>query len=445
MGNEKGSALLLALFTMMFVLFLANEVTELTLMEYLASSTEVKRVQARATSQACLRLSLLRIKAYQRMNQRQMGPLGPMLSFAKPFMDMIWSFPLTWPLTLPKGMNSVSQSVIQNTMDQSFLKQPFSSSIESLGGKIDINDLGSPSETVKLQTRQQILQIFQTLLNGESNDNKKLKEKYESFNFEQLLNNIQDWVDPGLEGLNGGNEATLYSDLDNENMPPNSPFKTMEELHLVSGMTDELYEFLTPHLTLYGPKGVDINSAPRMVLLSLFPSLTLEEAQTVVDALLERRQLGPMEGNFNNEKEFFEFLSTYMNPEDFQKQAPLNLFFSSTINFEISCFGSSGPITQGIRAVVYDAQSVQTRLVNQLKKEKKNCSGLRGDSLYQCLCRDALGANKKNCIQKARSGQLDQRPSNPQNPGLPYNEQNLQEPGLPPGPPPVIFIETIAS
>ncbi|MCJ8276654.1 MAG: hypothetical protein HRT44_11015 [Bdellovibrionales bacterium] len=63
--SEKGSAMMLAIFTVSFVIFLATEISQQTIMEYFASATEVKKVQAQYAARACLNLSLLRIKAYQ--------------------------------------------------------------------------------------------------------------------------------------------------------------------------------------------------------------------------------------------------------------------------------------------------------------------------------------------------------------------------------------------
>jgi general secretion pathway protein K len=70
---------------------------------------------------------------------------------------------------------------------------------------------------------------------------------------------------------------------------PNRPFKTMEELHMVAGMTDEIYEILTPQITLYGVKGINVNQAESDVLMSLFSNFDPEQAKEVVREILKRR------------------------------------------------------------------------------------------------------------------------------------------------------------
>ncbi|MCJ8276655.1 MAG: general secretion pathway protein GspK, partial [Bdellovibrionales bacterium] len=180
---------------------------------------------------------------------------------------MIWSFPLAWPPTLPQEISSFDKSTINKTVGGSFMKQQFVSSINAEGAKIDINDLGSPSEGLRAKTMKQILDRLQAHV---LNKDDSFADRYATYNFQELINNIADWIDDDQESLNGGNESGLYADLRNQFIPPNRPFKTMEELHMVAGMTDEIYNVLAPEITLYGVKGVNVNQAERDVLLSLF-------------------------------------------------------------------------------------------------------------------------------------------------------------------------------
>ena len=128
--------MMLAMFTVTFVIFLATEISQQTIMEYFASATEVKKVQAHYAAKACLNLSLLRIKGYQQAT-KALGNAIPDLSMV----DMIWSFPLSWPPALPKEISSFDSSTIKKTVGGSYMKHQFLSSITAEGGKIDINDI----------------------------------------------------------------------------------------------------------------------------------------------------------------------------------------------------------------------------------------------------------------------------------------------------------------
>jgi general secretion pathway protein K len=426
-SNEKGSAIMLAVFTVTFVIFLATEVSKVTIMEYLTSATEVKKVQAHYAAQSCLRLNLLRIKAYQQAT-RALGSMVPNLQM----LDMIWSFPLSWPPTLPSEISSFDSSTISKTVGSSLLKQQFVSSITAEGGKIDINDLGSPSQGLRQKTRLQILQRLQARV---LNQDDSFAERYSNFNFEELVNNIADWIDEDQESLNGGGEQSYYPDFRNEFIPPNRPFKTMEELHMVAGMTDEIYEILTPQITLYGVKGINVNQAEEDVLLSLFNTYNPDLAKDVVREILRRRNDPDLGGPFKDEREFMGFLAGFIDPQSFNdEENKVPLFFGAELNFRISCIGVSGKMTREIESVVYDATSVKTHLREILSQEQSNlnqdpaCRDLTGDQMYECLCKNKANENdKQQCINNLKNqAQQDQR-------------QGRNEP-LPPGPPRMIFL-----
>lgn len=424
-SSQRGSAILLAMFTTTFVIFLATEVSQQTIMEYLASSTEVKKVQARTTAQACMRLNLLRIKAYQQA-ARSLGDVIPDMSM----LDMIWSFPLSWPPTLPGEISNFDSSTINKTVGGSLMKHQFVSEISAEGGKIDINDLGSPSDGLREKTRQQLLQRLQSrVLDGED----VFADRYSNFNFEELVNNIADWIDDDQESLNGGGERSYYGDIDNDFIPPNRSFKTVEELHMVAGMTDEIYQELIPHITLYGVKGINVNQADRDVLLSLLTNYSPQVADEVVSEILKRRSSPELGGPFKDEKEFMGFLSGYIDSSSFNdEEDKVPLFFGAELNFRINCIGVVGKMTTEIEAVVYDTDSIKTRLQSALIEDRKkgentpSCPNLSGDALYKCLCDDLpTDTEKQQCIARKKKSAQDQ--------------SNKKQQPLPPGPPQIIF------
>ena len=311
------------------------------------------------------------------------------------------------------------------------LKEQFVSSITAEGGKIDINDLGSPSENLRLKTKAQLLQRIQArVLNGDD----RFAERYSNYNFEELINNIADWVDDGDESLNGGSEKAYYTDFRNEFIPPNRPFKTMQELHMVSGMTDEIYEILAPQITLYGVKGINVNQAERDVLLSLFSNFPPETSDEIVTEIIKRRNDPELGGPFSDEKEFIGFLGGFIDPDAFNdEENKVPLFFGAELNFRINCIGVAGRMTREIEGVVYDASSVRTRLKDallkdQIEEQDPRCQNLTGEPLYECLCEEEEDDKKrKRCINDKKTAAQKQDQSN-----------NKQQP-LQPGPPRLII------
>jgi len=425
--KKTGSAIMLAIFTVTFVIFLATEISKQTIMEYLTSSTEVKKVQAHYMAEACLRLNLLRIKGYQQAT-RALGDAIPDMTM----LDMIWQFPLSWPPQVPQELSNFDSSTIKKTVGGSILEGQFVSSITSEGGKIDINDLGSLSEALREKTKIQLLQRFQArILNGED----IFSERYANFNFQELINNIADWVDGDQESLNGGSEQAYYTDYRNEFIPPNRPFKTMEEIHMVAGMTDEIYEELTKHITLYGVKGINVNQAERDVLLSLFNNYPPEVADELVTEILKRRSDPDLGGPFRDEKEFVGFLGGYIDPQSFNNEEnKVPLFFGAELNFRINCIGVMGNMTREIDAVVYDATTVKTRLQEALMKEQEDvnqnpqCQNETGEALYECLCENEESeAKRQQCITNKKKAAQQKE------------QQTSQPTPLPPGPPRMII------
>ena len=429
--NERGAAILIALFTVTFVIFLAGEISKQSFIEYFSSANAVKKVQAHHAAQACLRLSLLRIKGYQQAS----FALGSVIPDPG-LLDKIWNFPLSWPPMIPKEASEFDNSTLTKTIGTSLFKHQFLSSISSEGGKIDINDLGSPSEGLRNKTKTQLLQRLQARV---LNEEDLFARRYSDFSFEELVNNIADWIDSDQESLNGGGESAYYSDLGNLFIPPNRPFKTMEELHMVSDMTDDIYEILKKEITLYGIKGINLNQAGKDVLLSLFSEYDPQLASEIVKGIMDQRKNPSLGGPFKNEKEFMNFLSNYIDVGTFNnEEKKIPLFFGKETNFLISCTGISGKMTREIQAVVYDPNTITKRLQSILIEDwktksgdSKRCKDLKGQKLYECQCQNIANEKEKNQCITSKKNEAENKNK---------NKKQKKEPPLP-GPPPIIFQE----
>lgn len=129
-----------------------------------------------------------------------------------------------------------------------------------------------------------------------------MKEEYNEFFYDnnlervELIANLVDWTDPDSTRLyRGGQEETLYDDIEPPYMPKNAPFDSKEELRLVDGWhLDGVWERFGRHLTIYGNGKVNVNTAPRQVLRGLlaayqdgvYGDLAIDDA---LDILLEAR------------------------------------------------------------------------------------------------------------------------------------------------------------
>lgn len=376
---------------MSLLLFISLEIAKDSLIEYQSAVNSVKRVQAYYAAKSCTQISLLRIKAYQQAT----NSLGKSLPDPS-MLDILWQFPLSWPMAIPTDLSSSNTDDIKKVTKLSTFKHQFSSQISSESGKIDINDLGSPSEGIRNKTRDQILTLLTTKLLDQSDFSKK----YVNFRFDILINDIIDWVDADkirIEG--GGAEGSLYSEMRSEYIPPNQPFKTFDEIHMVKGMTDEIFDILAPAITLYGGKGVNVNYADKATLKGLDRQMT----DQVIEQILKRRNDPTLGGPFKDQDDFFGYIGGLgVNTTDFNDQK-IPLYYDFEINFNISCIGAVGNITREITSIVYDFQKVQSRLKGSLAEDdpnfKKECKGKVGDEKHQCICADkTIETEKKKCL-----------------------------------------------
>ncbi len=130
-------------------------------------------------------------------------------------------------------------------------------------GKLNLNDLAALTE-------------------GEASDSPRLLDHISRFEhlFEllvldtRLLDAILDWVDSDERQRKDGAEAQYYGELDRPYVTKNGPFDSLSELRLVKGITEQVFERLSPFVTVYphdpdGVTPVNINTADPVVLQAL--------------------------------------------------------------------------------------------------------------------------------------------------------------------------------
>lgn len=367
--SEKGAALILALSATTLLLVIATEVMFETSVEYVVSSQSVNQVRAYWASRAGVEMSLLRIHIY-----RQALALGAEKLPDPRILDEIWRQPFMWPPPIPPGVSMVDGDEIKKAVgasDLTTLKVSYFTTIEAEGAKVDINDLGSPSKIMSEAANRQLMQLFQNKMENDEN----FASRFRGFNFQEVVNNIADWIDPDDESRNGGSEKQLYNRRPrSEFLPTNQPLRTLAELHMVAGVTDELYDLIAPAVTLYGGKGINVNQAGKDVFKAMGTAFTDER----IERILSDRQ-DPKRGPFKDEEDFVQYLSSIGiggNPFDLGDGAKVPLVFEPETMFRIRSTGKAGQTQSDITAIVYDAEKVRSRLEKALVDQAtKGASG----------------------------------------------------------------------
>jgi general secretion pathway protein K len=155
-------------------------------------------------------------------------------------------------------------------------------SIQDEEGKLNPNDLVNPQGAAIEKRVMQMKRLFE-LLNQDPN----------------LVDAIVDWIDHDLLGGNEpysiyGAEEDYYSRLNPPYHCKNLPLSVLTELHMIRGITDEVYEKISPYLMVTpgqpGEGRININTAEAVVLQTLplsasikFP-ITEATAKDIMDA-----------------------------------------------------------------------------------------------------------------------------------------------------------------
>jgi general secretion pathway protein K len=354
LASKRGSALMMAIFTVTMLLVIATEVIYQTSVEYLISSQGVRGVEAYYAAKAGAEISLLRIHIYL----KAIAQFGNSLP-NKSMLDPIWNIPFAWPPVLPKEASGVDRDQINTAVKASGMKAQYLATIEAETGKIDVNDLASSSLALAKAARAQLAQTLQAKIDSDA----EFAEEFRGYDFNKLFDAVKFYAgeskdDPG--GLLGA-----YGSRASDFMPPHRPLKTIQELHLIPGMSDKIFDALFPRITVYGAKGVNVNYADKEVLMSLNPQITADRAQRIVDARND-----PNRGPFKDIKDFVAFLNQLgISGDPFSgdkdpatgQELPPAIFFDPEMNFRVRSTGMSGKVTREVVAIVYDFDRVKAR------------------------------------------------------------------------------------
>ncbi len=169
-----------------------------------------------------------------------------------------------------------------------------------------------------------------------------------------LADAVVDWLDNDNTPRVGGAESDYYESLPFPYKAKNDFFDTVDELRLVRGVTPEIFEKLRPFVTVYGDGLINLNTAPKPILMALSGYPGAADIGTITeetaDEIIAYRKDTP-----------------FQNVADIQKVSPLlsNLYHSVLVFREVTTVKSE---TFHIRSVgevagtsrVIDAVGIRT-------------------------------------------------------------------------------------
>jgi general secretion pathway protein K len=217
--NEKGIALLVTLLILVLIVALVHEVFRIGAQSAQSGAYGRDSIRCILLAEGGTGAARIALRVDARDNQYDT-------------LDEVWSR-AALPITLGDGEVRVT--------------------IEDEERKIDLNRLMLPNGNAPDDRR---LAVFQRLLDILGIDR-------------TVADAVVDWLDNDENPRIGGAESPYYLALPNPYRAKNDLFDTIGELRLVRGVTGEVFEKLTPFVTVSSSGMVNLNTAPKEVLMSL--------------------------------------------------------------------------------------------------------------------------------------------------------------------------------
>ena len=291
-------------------------------------------------------ITVLAVLAAKKANQA-LAELGKNAPVGQTDIDRIWQTPLVLPPPLPPGSSLVTRDAVKKLTDELELPGTLFVSIEGESGKLNLNRLvwkptqkpnantagsgntggtpppatpppatnpdGTPVDPLQ-QMRKTLVETLTELLKQKKDTDEEFFLKYEALTAEQLIGNIQSWIDPKMEfdGENAQKQG-YYRDLEPPYEIKNAPLYSVSELVLVKDIDDTLAEFLSKNFTAVTTEGINVNAVDEKIIKAIFPKIS-EEA---LKKLAERRAEGT---GFNKEDDFWKFMKEQGLGDDDKKE-----------------------------------------------------------------------------------------------------------------------------
>lgn len=216
--------------------------------------------------------------------------------------------------------------------------------------KINVNLLATTDQTNLEQSPT--YQLMLGRMSGEENE-KWLRDR--NLDARELIANLADWVDTDTlrSGGRGGYEDSLYQDEEPPYLAKNAAFDTQDEIRLVEGWGDEVYERFGGQFTIYGTGKLNINCDDDQIHWAVLKSSYVANGALTDNMVHDYIQLineQSMLFGFSKPQDYVSFLKNNLGLEvDDQLQ---NLLTDQSLTFRIVSTGLVGNSSSTITQVV---------------------------------------------------------------------------------------------
>jgi type II secretory pathway component PulK len=323
--DQSGIALFIVLSSVSVLSILVTEFVYIANISQQIAYGGLDQTKAHYLAKSGLKLSLLRLKAYQQVKtyvKTMTQSAGPGAEAMVPhgLLDRIWSFPFFYPIpTNIPGIGGTEKDAIEKFQKESSMDGSFSAIIESESSKYNLNLLlphfapspiptntavpppqptpgATPGAFNAEQAQQSLQEYLGTLMAQKMETDQDFAAIYRDLRLDDLVLNIRAWVDRAIN-----RQATARDKIPMKR----APFYNLSELHMVPLMDDELYELFSPNLTASTTDGININTINNDTLRALLPQMTKIEAQE----FFKFRDSQETDNRFRNPDTFYKYIS----------------------------------------------------------------------------------------------------------------------------------------
>ncbi len=330
--DESGIALFMVIAAMTVLSVLVTEFTYIAQVNQRMAFDSLDQIKAHYLAKSGLKLSLLRLKAYQ--NVKALAGESS-LGIPKTILEKIWSFPFFFPFPsdIP-GMAMSAKDSIAKFEKASGLEGRFSALIESESNRYNLNAIlgpfvptpspsasPSPAATASsssagasgptgfdpVAARKNLSDTLWQILNSKFETDRDFADEYRDFRMDDLMDGITAWADRTYERQTTPSQEVIP--------PKQAPFYSLNELRMVHPMDDRLFELFSPSLTVSTTPGLNCNTIQDDALKVLVPKMTEEERKD----FFKHRDNETEDNFFKSADAFFKYLQD--NVSDFRGDA----------------------------------------------------------------------------------------------------------------------------
>lgn len=326
--RESGIALFMVIAAMAMLVPIVAEMTYSIEINSRMTYNYVDNLRAYYLAKAALKLSLVRLRAYTQIKAFADKPDNKQIkdSLPKGTLDKLWSFPLMFPVPIPKGSSMPEADAIKAFEKDSKLPGSYTANITGESSKLNLNMLlvtempagpsgassasGSSSSTSQpsgpsgasgqgIDFHPMMVDAISSLLEQKKTEDREFADIYRNVQGKDVVDAIVYYLKKDQQPSNLPGFKQFKS--------KDAPFYSLSELHMIPGLDDELYRLIEPTFTVYSTPGVNMNQIGKRTLLSLFGRCGMADQEAV--EVLRHRDDPDVGVPWGSEDEFYQTIA----------------------------------------------------------------------------------------------------------------------------------------